>query len=102
MERHAHAGNYLTQNELLNIGSVMDKRELYIKNCLDMTKKVCGLNDCFSEILFGNCVTSYCQMLVTGISGGALDQLFSIFEFDVVDDLGEAFGTVEAAPFLGC
>lgn len=44
---------------------------------------------------------SYCQMLVTGNSGGALDQLFSVFEFDVVDDLGEAFGTVEAAPFLG-
>ena len=31
-------------------------------------------------------------MLVTGISGGALDQLFSVFEFDAVDDLGEAFG----------
>ena len=37
-------------------------------------------------------------MLVTGISGGTLDQLFSVFEFDAVDDLGEAFGTVEAAP----
>ena len=44
---------------------------------------------------------SYCQMLVTGISGGALDQLFSVFEFDAVDDLGEAFGTVEAALFPG-
>ena len=34
---------------------------------------------------------SHCQMLVTGISGGALDQLFSVFEFDAVDDPGEAF-----------
>ena len=40
-------------------------------------------------------------MLVTGISGGALDQLLSVFEFDAVDDLGEAFGTIEAAPFPG-
>ena len=36
---------------------------------------------------------SYCQMLVTGISGGALDQLFSVFEFDAVDDPGEMSGS---------
>lgn len=41
-------------------------------------------------------------MLVTGISGVASDRLFSVFEFDAVDDPGEAFGTVEAAPFPGC
>ena len=40
-------------------------------------------------------------MLVTGISGGALDQLFSVLEFDAVDDPGGAFGTVGAAPFPG-
>ena len=31
----------------------------------------------------------YCQKLVTRVSGGAFDLLFSVLEFDPLDDLGE-------------
>ncbi len=45
-------------------------------------------------------VMSYCQKLVTGISGGALDQLFSVLEFDTSDDLDELVRAIQASPLL--
>ena len=43
---------------------------------------------------------SYCQKLVTRVSGGAFDQLFPVLEFDTLDDLGKSVSAVEAAPFF--
>ncbi len=42
---------------------------------------------------------SYCQKLVTVVSGGAFDQLLAVLEFDASDDLCELLRSVEATPF---
>ena len=40
--------------------------------------------------------------LLAATVGGAFDQLFSVLEFDALDDLGEAVRSVETPPLLGC